>query len=61
MDNDDWEDMMSGWQQQEKKRRKQRSSETAVEEDNQAHQLAELKTHLEEILPGGGDNIPEQG
>jgi HNH endonuclease len=59
MDND-WEDMMSGWQQQGKKRRKQISSETVVEEDNQAHQLAELKTRLEEILPGGGDNIPEQ-
>jgi HNH endonuclease len=57
----DWEDMMSGWQQQGKKRRKQISSETAVEEDNQAHQLAELKTRLEEILPGGRDNIPEQG
>ena len=60
MDNE-WEDMMSGWQQQGKKRRKQISTETAVEEDNQAHQLAELRTHLEEILPGGGDNIPEQG
>ncbi len=58
MDND-WEDMMSGWQQQGKKRRKQISSETAVEEDNQAHLLAGLKTHLEEILPGGGDNIPQ--
>jgi hypothetical protein len=60
MDNN-WEDIMSGWQQQGKKRRKQISSQTAVEEDNQAHQLAELKTRLEEILPGGGDNIPEQG
>jgi HNH endonuclease len=57
---DDWEDMMSGWQQQGKKR-KQISSETAVEEDSQANLLAELKTHLEEILPGGGENVPQHG
>ena len=50
---DDWEDMMNGWE-----RRKKISSETAVEEDNQAHRWAELKTRLEEALPGGGDDIP---
>jgi hypothetical protein len=37
------------------------SSETAVEEGNQAHVLAELKTRLEEVLPGGGDDISQQG
>jgi hypothetical protein len=49
---------MSGWQQQRKKKKKM-LSKTAVEEDNQAHQLAELKIRLKEILPEGRDNIPE--
>jgi len=60
MDND-WDDMTSEWQQQGKETRKQKSSETTVEEDNRERLLAELKTHLEEVLPGGGDDIPQQG
>ena len=49
---DDWEDMVGGWEQHGKRR--QISSQTTVEEDNQARLLVELKTHLEEVLPGGG-------
>jgi hypothetical protein len=58
MDND-WEDMVGGWEQHGKRR--QISSQTTVEEDNQARLLAELKTHLEEVLPEGRDDIPQQG
>jgi hypothetical protein len=43
--------MVGGWEQHGKRR--QISSQTTVEEDNQARLLAELKTHLEEVLPGG--------
>jgi len=53
---DDWEDTMNAWG-----RRKQISSETAVEEDNQPQLLTALRTRLEEVLPGGGDEIPQQG
>jgi hypothetical protein len=53
----DWEDTVSEWRQ----KAEEVSSETAVEEDNQAHVLAELKARLEEVLPGGGDDIPQQG
>jgi HNH endonuclease len=57
----DWEDTVDEWRQKAEEGRRQISSETAVEDDNQAHLLAELKAHLEEVLPGGGDDIPQQG
>jgi hypothetical protein len=56
---DNWEDTVGGWEQHGKRR--QISSQTTVEEDNQARLLAELKTHLEEVLPEGRDDIPQQG
>jgi hypothetical protein len=56
----DWEDTVGEWRQKVEGRR-QISSETAVEKDNQAHVLAEFKARLEEVLPGGGDDIPQQG
>jgi hypothetical protein len=56
-----WEDTLGEWRRKAEEGRSQISSETAVEEDNQAHVLAELKAHLEEVLPGGGDDIPQQG
>jgi HNH endonuclease len=58
---DDWEDTVGEWRQKTEKGKRQISSETAVEEDNQAHVLAELKARLEDVLPGGEDNIPQQG
>jgi HNH endonuclease len=57
----DWEDTVGEWRQKAEEGRRQISSETAVEEDNQAHMLAELKARLEEVLPGDGDDIPQQG
>jgi hypothetical protein len=57
----DWEDTVGEWRQKVEVGRRQISSETAVEEDNQAQVLAELKARLEEVLPGGGDDIPQQG
>jgi HNH endonuclease len=57
----DWEDTVGEWRQKVEEGRRQISSENAIEEDNQAHVLAELKSHLEEVLPGGGDDIPQQG
>jgi HNH endonuclease len=57
----DWEDTVGEWRQKAEEGRRQTSSETAVEDDNQAHMLAELKARLEEVLPGGGDDIPQQG
>jgi hypothetical protein len=57
----DWEDTVGEWRQKAEEGRRHISSETAVEEDNQAHVLAELKARLEEVLPGGGDDIPQQG
>jgi HNH endonuclease len=58
---DDWEDTVSEWRQKADEGRRQISSETAIEEENQAHVLAELKARLEDVLPGGGDDIPQQG
>ena len=57
----DWDDTVGEWRQKAKAERRQISSETGVEEDNQAHVLVELKARLEEVLPGGGDDIPQQG
>jgi HNH endonuclease len=57
----DWEDTVGEWRRKAEERRRQISSETAVEEDHQAHVLAELKAYLEDVLPGGGDDIPQQG
>jgi hypothetical protein len=57
----DWGDRVGEWRQKAEEGRRQISSETAVEEDNQAHVLAGLKARLEEVLPGGGDDIPQQG
>jgi hypothetical protein len=48
----DWEDTVGEWRQKAEEGRRQISSETAVEEDNQEHVLAELKARLEEVLPG---------
>jgi HNH endonuclease len=56
----DWEDTVVEWRQKAEEGRRQISSETAVEEDNQAHVLAELKARLE-VLPWSGDDIPQQG
>jgi hypothetical protein len=56
----DWEYTVGEWRQKAEEGRRQISSETAVEEDNQAHMLAELKARLEEVLPGGGDDTPQQ-
>jgi HNH endonuclease len=58
---DDWEDTVGEWRQKAGEGRRQISSETAVEGDNQAHVLAELKARLVEVLPGGEDDIPQQG
>jgi HNH endonuclease len=56
----DWEDTVDEWRQKVEEERRQISREIAVE-DNQAHVLAELKARLEEVLPGGEDDIPQQG
>lgn len=58
MDND-WEDTIGWWEERGKETRRQLSSETAVEEDNQARLLVELKTSLEEVLPGGRDDMAQ--
>jgi hypothetical protein len=57
----DWEDTVGEWRQKVEEERRQMSSENAIEEDDQAHVLAELKARSEEVLPGSGDDIPQQG
>lgn len=57
----DWEDTVGEWRQMAEEGRRHISSETAVEEDNRAHVLTELMARLEEVLPGGRDDIPQQG